>query len=132
MPFCTSSRIFCSADSIPKLIIQPVIENAIKYGMQTSKMPLRVRIEVTRKDREIAILVSNSGHWWDQPDAGENGGLREGTGTGLKNIGDRLKLVFPDRHSFASWEGEGWVRSQIRIQLTSEEIHETAHSADRG
>jgi two-component sensor histidine kinase len=119
--------------AVPCFLIHPLVENAIKYGMQTSKMPLRVRIEVTRKDREIAILVSNSGHWWDQPDTAAVGCLRDGTGTGLKNIRDRLKLVFPDRHSFRIWEDEGWVRSEIRIQLTSEEIHyETAHSPDRG
>ncbi len=119
--------------AVPCFLIHPLVENAVKYGMQTSKMPLRVRIEVARRNREIAILVSNTGHWPDRPDAAAIGCLREGTGTGLKNIGDRLKLVFPDRHSFRIWEDDGWVRSEIRIQLTSEEIHdETADSAASG
>jgi two-component sensor histidine kinase len=121
------------AVTVPCFLIHPLVENAVKYGMQTSKMPLRVRIEVAREAGEIIIRVSNTGRLFTKPASSGAGGLPEGTGTGLKNIGERLKLVFPDRHSFKVEESEGWVRAEIRLHLTVRDRHdETAHSVDRG
>ncbi|MFZ0426744.1 MAG: histidine kinase [Acidobacteriota bacterium] len=118
--------------TVPSFLIHPLVENAVKYGMRTSKMPLHVRVEVARDSDEIAIRVSNTGRLFDGKGDHGLGRLPEGTGTGLKNIGERLKLVFPNRHSFGIRESEGWVHAEIRLRLSSEDNgNETAHRSDR-
>jgi two-component system LytT family sensor kinase len=101
--------------SVPCFLIHPLVENAVKYGMQTSAMPLVVEIEVTRRGDELNIEVSNSGRLVTSA-AGQ---VPDGTGTGLKNIAERLKLVFPGRHTFQVSERGGRVRAEIRLALAA-------------
>jgi hypothetical protein len=105
--------------AVPCFLIHPLVENAVKYGMKTSAMPLRIRIEVTRDGDDVAIRVSNTGHLLARPGKDNSGGPPESTGIGLKNIAERLELAFPDRHSFRIWESDGWVRAEIGLQLTA-------------
>ncbi|MBN1154518.1 histidine kinase, partial [candidate division KSB1 bacterium] len=46
---------------VPAFICQPLIENAIRYGMQTSPMPLIVNISITFQENTLSIDVSNTG-----------------------------------------------------------------------
>ncbi|MDE2164479.1 MAG: histidine kinase [Alphaproteobacteria bacterium] len=116
---------------VPCFLIHPMVENAVKYGMKTSAMPLRIRIEVIREHDDLVIRVSNTGHLLA---AVQNRAVSlDGVGIGLKNIRERLKLVFPDRHVFKIEDNQGWVRAEIRLQLSAREWqHEIAHSVDRG
>lgn len=121
------------AVTVPCFLIHPLVENAIKYGMQTSAMPLRIEIEVTCHDQELAIRVSNSGRLLANSKDYPRGGTPDGTGTGLKNIAQRLNLVFPDRHTFQIQERDGWVHASIQLQLGARDAHhESAQSPDRG
>jgi len=119
--------------TVPCFLIHPLVENAIKYGMQTSAMPLRVEIEVTCHAQELTIRVSNSGRLLANSKDHSPGKPPEGTGTGLKNIAQRLNLVFPDRHTLRIQEKDGWVHASIQLQLDARDVqHESAQSADRG
>lgn len=91
--------IFKAEDSVlnylvPGFILHPVIENAIKYGMETSKIPLKVSVSAENTGNSLNIFVTNSGKWLP-----ENNNLG-GTGTGLKNIRERLSYLYPGRHRF--------------------------------
>jgi LytS/YehU family sensor histidine kinase len=111
--------------AVPCFLIHPLVENAVKYGMETSAMPLRIGIEVVLNGQELDICVSNTGRLLESAPA--PGRPPNGTGTGLKNITQRLNLVFPDRHSFRIWESDGWVRARIQIRLeTRDSGHEVA------
>src|SRR5690606_40511795 len=46
----------CSSD----LVLQPLVENAIKYGQETSGFPLRLRVLVTRQAAALKIVVANT------------------------------------------------------------------------
>ena len=119
--------------AVPCFLIHPLVENAIKYGTETSATPLRVRIEVTREGEEITIRVSNTGRLLAQPGDRSAGASPERAGIGLQNVAERLRLVFPDRHSFQMRESEGWVHAEIQLQLAGQDSqHEIAHSAHRG
>ncbi len=98
---------------VPSFLIHPLVENAVKYGMKTSALPLRIRIDVARHDQNLTIRVSNTGRLAK----GIFNGSTEGAGVGLKNIAERLKLVFPERHSFRIDERDGWVHAEIKLQL---------------
>jgi two-component sensor histidine kinase len=107
-----TTRIDPEAESavIPCFLIHPLVENAIKYGIDTSPMPLKVAIEVSRRDDQLQIRVRNTGRL-------ASGASAEGTGTGLRNITQRLDLVFPGRHAFRIHEDDGWVHAEIDLAL---------------
>lgn len=98
---------------LPSFLIHPLVENAIKHGMKNAAMPLRLRIDITRKNQILTIRVSNSGRLIPVHDHSY-----EDTGIGLNNIRERLELAFPGRHSFQIDEKDGWVTAEIELQLT--------------
>lgn len=119
--------------SVPFFLIHPLVENAVKYGMKTSPMPLRIRIAVKRSNDEVEIYVSNTGKLVVNDAFGDESiRPQDGTGIGLKNITERLQLIFPDQHEFKIWESEGWVRAEIRFKPgVLERLHEAAYSTGR-
>jgi hypothetical protein len=93
---------------IPGFLIHPLVENAIKHGMN-GDAPLRLHIAARVNEGNLHIEVANSGHW----QAHENGAS---LGIGLRNVEQRLAQVFPERSTFAINETDGWVRAVIEIQ----------------
>ncbi len=95
---------------IPPFLIHPLIDNAIKYGMKTSKLPLKIFLTVTLIKNDLFIEVKNTGELIkpevDSPDS---------TKTGLQNINERLNLVYPNRSKFSIFELENFVVIQITI-----------------
>jgi hypothetical protein len=104
--------------AIPSFVIHGLVENAIKYGMDTSPMPLQVLIQVSIGDGRMRIRVRNSGKLVARDAAAE--GAPAGTGTGLRNIVQRLELSFPDRYSFKIHEEDGWVSAEIDLKLEAQ------------
>jgi len=93
---------------IPFFIILPLVENAIKFGLQTSSTPLNIKI-VAKANSQLEIRVHNSGKII------ENNNSSEGTKTGIENTKKRLALYFPDKHTFRLYEDNSWVISEIII-----------------
>jgi LytS/YehU family sensor histidine kinase len=91
---------------IPGFLIHPLVENAIKHGMN-GDAPLRLRIAARVNNGALHVEVANSGHWHKHGN---------GTGIGLRNVEQRLQQLFPDRSRFAIAEADGWVRATIEIQ----------------
>lgn len=78
---------------VPQALIQPLLENAINYGLKTSPLPLVIRISGRLLGPVIQIVVENSGHWIEPMTHG--GKLQsESTGTGLRNLCRRLELIY--------------------------------------
>jgi LytS/YehU family sensor histidine kinase len=98
--------------SVPAFVLQPVVENAIKYGMHTSPMPLKVALSVKLLDRGLSIDVSNTGHLIDGAD---NGKKEEVHGTSIANLKQRLELMFEGNYTFQLYEENGWVHAKTRI-----------------
>ena len=78
---------------LPALILQPIVENAIKYGVSKTRHKVLIRITgETLPDRRMAITVSNqllNGKKNELPAA-----THEGTGLGLANVVERLETRF--------------------------------------
>lgn len=90
---------------IPSFIIHPLVENAIKYGMKTSEMPLKIKILAKVEKKGLSVSVLNSGKWINA-DTNSN---YYGTGTGLSNIKRRLEFSYPGKHKFEISEKDGFV-----------------------
>ena len=73
---------------IPALIVQPLVENAIKYGVTRSTEPVTIKIRAWREDGRLKLSVANTGRMI----VGHND--LAGSGTGLDNIRERLALVY--------------------------------------
>ncbi len=95
-------------------LIHPLIENAIKYGMRTSPMPLTVRLAVKILNGNLLIEVSNTGKWVEPTQPQPQ--IYVGTGTGLDNVRRRLENAFPNRHRFEVFEKKGRVHVKLEIQ----------------
>lgn len=68
---------------VPVLILQPIIENAIKYGVSPARKPIRIRLDASAELGQLVVSVSNDIDHDAPPPAG-------GTGLGLNNVRDRL------------------------------------------
>lgn len=106
--------------AVPGIFLQPLVENALKYGHMTSPTPLRLRLHITATPPEGAIVeVSNSGKW-SQPVAKHSG--RDTGGQGLSVLRRRLELLYPGNHSLEIFhpEGEGNVTVRIRLPFPTQ------------
>ncbi|WP_437994925.1 histidine kinase [Sorangium sp. So ce185] len=81
---------------IPNLILQPIVENAIRHGIAPRASSGSVTIAARREDHRLVVEVTDDGR-----------GLREGwageasEGTGLGNVRARLRQLYPDDHRLA-------------------------------
>ena len=83
---------------MPALLLQPIVENAIKYGVSKSRKAVVIRIEARRLDSSrMALEISN------RPKHGGKDELpaatHEGTGLGLANVCQRLEARWGTRAS---------------------------------
>ena len=107
------------ADEFPVLsfLIHPLVENAIKYGMRTSPMPLIIHLNAIVRDGVLRMEVSNTGKWIEP--AGDRDKAGAGTGTGLENVRRRLDNAFPNRYRFDIFEKEDGVQVQLELRASS-------------
>lgn len=105
---------------VPELLVQPVVENAVKHGTKTSPLPLRVDVTCRAAGEYVIIEVANTGKWIDRDTATDAG---KG-GVGLENIRTRLKLTYGDRHSFKIGESGDRVVVTIEIPRRGEKNEE--------
>ncbi len=99
---------------IPVLLLHPLVENAIKYGMKTAELPLKIKISAWLQENNFHLEVSNNGRWID---ASEKKSLDiEGTSSGLRNVIDRLANAYPDGHHLEIIKKTNQVSVRIRIE----------------
>jgi sensor histidine kinase YesM len=92
-------------------LMHPIIENAVKFGMDTSNMPLKVVVKAEVFDNKLVLQILNTGKWVDST-ANEN---QKGTGNGLIIVQQRLKHFYPAHHKFTIRKEDGWVGVIIEI-----------------
>ncbi|MBU3915663.1 histidine kinase, partial [bacterium] len=98
--------------TVPTFLIQPLIENAIKYGRMTCKHHLELVIIVRFEEGDrICFSISNTGSWV------EPGSNMTGTslGVGLSNIRQRLDKWYSGDYELNKQIEDGWVRFHIKI-----------------
>lgn len=99
---------------VPGIVIQPLVENAIKYGRMTSPKPVTVRLVTSLPEpRCLRIEVSNTGHWVEQEHHRPEGGI------GLENLRRRLALLYPVPPKFCVLKPDGWVTVQVELPIRS-------------
>jgi LytS/YehU family sensor histidine kinase len=72
---------------IPALILQPLVENAIKHGLYDTIGKITITIDAKLSDNFIVIKISN-------PYETEQGSTKAGTGFGLSSVSRRMQLIY--------------------------------------
>jgi two-component system, LytTR family, sensor kinase len=83
--------------AVPQLILQPLVENAIKHGISPRSAAGRIRLaaQVTGGMLELEVTDNGSGLFPER-----NGRSGSGGGVGLSNTRARLRRLYGDRHRF--------------------------------
>jgi len=77
---------------LPGFLLQPLVENAVKYGPRGSNEIARIRIAARSRDQQLEIVVTN-----------DVGGARaSGTGIGLANVRERLRAHYGSKFELAA------------------------------
>lgn len=95
---------------IPSLLLQPLVENAIKHGIEPNKAGGRIAVRASRSQDVLHILIEDTGKGMDAaPEAAES------TGFGLDQVRERLRTVFGPAAGLdiQSQAGSG---TQVRVQ----------------
>lgn len=97
-----------AAARIPALLLQPLVENAVKHGVARSEAPTRIFIHSRVDGPMLEITVEN--------DALTSGPVSRGENIGLRNVSDRLRMRFGDEANLVTAEvvGAGF-RNTLRV-----------------
>ncbi len=113
---------------LPRLLLQPLVENAILHGVESKIEPGLVKLTVTRDGERIAIMVEDDGVGMDEEklrtlleglDSGKVSSSKD-SGLGIANVQKRLQLFFSGKNeqsavmAIDSRKGQG---TRISIQI---------------
>jgi hypothetical protein len=97
---------------IPNLLLQPLVENSIKYAVARSTARVTVRISAKADGGKLQLIVEDDGGNASGP------GRTRGSGMGLANVADRLTAHFGEQASLSSApRSEGGFCNAIRVPL---------------
>lgn len=95
---------------IPSMLLQPLVENAVKHGMAAERSHLCVTLTAAMVGPRLRIEVRNTGTL-----AGSTDELR-GLGAGLRIVRERIATSYPGTGAFELVEEDGWVVARVTYE----------------
>jgi hypothetical protein len=100
---------------VPNLILQPLVENAIRHGVAPSARPARIDVRAWRVGDGLELRVEDDG-------VGARAPTGPRSGVGLDNTRSRLETLYGARHRFAAGGGaEGGFTVAIRVPFRQDD-----------
>lgn len=96
----------------PTALVQPLIENAVKYGLRTSPRPLKIRVSARIEGGRVSVTVENTGEWIPSEISAS---LQDSTGIGLANLRRRLELLYGGDAELVIAKPDGWIRIEANL-----------------
>jgi two-component sensor histidine kinase len=97
---------------VPMLLLQPLVENAVKHGIAPRASGGAVSVRVQRAERGVAVVVEDDG-------IGLGKSTKTGNGRALVNCKERLRLTYGDGASLDVAPGpEGGTRARLELPNT--------------
>ncbi|MFC3375962.1 sensor histidine kinase [Rugamonas sp. CCM 8940] len=93
---------------LPGMILQTLVENAVKYGVEPVAKPCQIRISARAEGGRLALCVANQGRL-----AGHSGSTR----LGLANANRRLALRYGAQARCELSERDGWVLARMVLPM---------------
>lgn len=103
-------------EKVPKLILQPVVENALEHGLDMKEEGEKVLIlSFLDEGKDVLLMVEDNGPGME-PEVASTLVTYQAEGYGLKNVNDRICLLYGEKYAIhiVSHTGEG-TRVEIRI-----------------
>jgi two-component system LytT family sensor kinase len=97
---------------VPSLLLQPLIENSVKYAVSPSEKGGAIRIEGRTRGTMLELAVADDG-------PGLIVGVTPGSGrgVGLRNTRERLAVLYEDRHRFVTLDNKPGLRIELGLPL---------------
>ncbi|MDF3130466.1 histidine kinase [Kiritimatiellaeota bacterium B1221] len=104
---------------IPLFLLQPLVENAVRHGLEKSKEDFLLKITArVASPNYFFVEVSNPGFWEDDPN-------RNQPGIGLKNVKQRLSIIYAGEAGFEKRIQPNRISIRLRLPFTSTGEHPT-------
>jgi LytS/YehU family sensor histidine kinase len=97
--------------ALPPLLIQTLVENAIKHGISKKTEGGIVSLAITKAEDGMLIHIKNVGEY--NPSNGTNSGI------GLDNAKKRLQIIYGSKAEFSIGNHEGKVLTRVKIPLST-------------
>ena len=97
---------------VPSLLLQPLIENAVKYAVSPSEQGGTIRVEGRARGVMLELAVADDG-----PGLNTGAAPGAGRGVGLRNTRERLAVIYEDRHRFATLDNKPGLRVELGLPL---------------
>ncbi|AMK19146.1 MULTISPECIES: sensor histidine kinase [Sphingobium] len=111
---------------LPSLLLQPLVENAIKYAVTPKEEGAEISITAQPAGENVRVIVSDTGPGLNEGFMRPNTPVSEGTGVGLANIRDRLIQAFGERQSLETRSTPSGFSVQIEMPLNLDEPSKVA------
>jgi len=96
--------------SVPPMLLQPLVENAVKHGLEPNPSGGEVTVSARRDGTALVVEVADTGLGL--------GGATEGTGFGVASVRERLAAAYGEAASFTLEPGvRAGVRATMRLPI---------------
>lgn len=108
---------------VPPLVLQPLVENAVKHGVERARGPVRVAVEASRADGALVLRVRDAGESLGDPSGGGSSGeparppAPGAGGVGLRNTQARLDQLYGGRARLTLGAVPGGTEAEVRLPL---------------
>lgn len=97
---------------LPSMLLQPLVENAIKFGLYDTTEPVTIRMQTAYENGYLVISIQN-------PFDPDTSSPKQGTGFGLSSVQRRLYLLFARHDLLATSHTENLFTTTIKIPQAS-------------
>jgi LytS/YehU family sensor histidine kinase len=97
---------------LPSLILQPLVENAVKYAVAPSSRPIQITVEARQEGHCLVLSVVDDG-----PNA-EAPASQPGVRMGLENVTNRLLALYGERGALTCRASPAGFQVELRLPLT--------------
>ena len=110
---------------VPALVIQPLVENAIKHGIATSRPGGRVSVDVSAAVDAIVVRVENTGATASELEIAQG----RKRGVGLANLAARLQHHYGPSAHLTLWSAGGVTTAEVRLPMSMRDGRSVARGA---
>jgi hypothetical protein len=93
---------------MPSLLLQPLVENAIKFGLYDTIGEITIRIKASKRDNQLIIRIEN-------PFDPQTSQPKQGTGFGLTSVQRRLYLLYARNDLITTHQIETVFATEVKI-----------------
>lgn len=122
----------CLDYGIPRLLIQPMVENAITHGFEDREEPGTIHITIEMEDEDIRIAIADNGRGMTQARAttlldGNSVANQDGHGIGVANVNRRIQLNYGNGYGVSVNSEEG-IGSTFVLVIPARRVEDSDHA----